>query len=167
MEGVKKLGTWMVWAFLATGCATSPTIPLVDCARDAALARGVKDGAGGRKASLSFLQTCTAETRVSAKAAYREGYASARPKKKEAAIEPIEEIEDDGADVATDTPAPPVTPVREPSAAVSWVCEIEANSRVFTGAGLSRDEALGAARATCGSHFQASYCTKADCKQNL
>lgn len=55
---------------------------------------------------------------------------------------------------------------RDPAAA-GWVCEVEARSKVFTGAGGTREEALGSARASCGSHFQASYCTKADCKQSL
>jgi hypothetical protein len=33
--------------------------------------------------------------------------------------------------------------------------------------GASREEALGSARSSCGSHLQASYCSKADCKQSL
>lgn len=58
-------------------------------------------------------------------------------------------------------------PEREP-ATISWACELEANAKVFTGVGLSRDEALHSARSTCGSHFQASYCTgKVDCKPLL
>jgi hypothetical protein len=43
---------------------------------------------------------------------------------------------------------------------------VEARSKVFTGTGGTRAEALGSARETCGSHFQASLCNKADCRQS-
>lgn len=153
---------------LVTGCAGTRQAAQVDCPRDFAMARGVKDATTGHKLSLSFLNSCTAESRADASAAYREGYASAHPKHKLVKDEPQVDTSDDEDTSPLDLSGPVVLPppVREPSA-VSWVCEVEANSRVFTGVGVTRDEALDSARATCGSHFQASYCTKSDCKQNM
>jgi hypothetical protein len=165
-------------ALLVSGCAATHPSALVDCPRDPALARGVRDGASGHRASTGFLHFCTPESRAAALSAYREGFAQSHPKVKKASLAPAdanakedaEDSDDETAGVAADpatAPALPLTPpVREPSA-ISWVCEVEANSRVFTGVGQSQDEAVRSARETCGSHFQASYCTKADCKQNM
>ncbi len=60
----------------------------------------------------------------------------------------------------------PKTMLRE-LAAQAWVCEVEANSKIFTGVGASQQAAVHSAQSTCGSHFQASYCHHAECRQNL
>jgi hypothetical protein len=152
-----------------SGCAAfHPTT--LECSRETARERGLKDGASGRRADSSFLKTCNADSRAPALGAYREGFETTRPKHKASREESDEE--DDAVEtlsvkpVAVPSALPAPRPVREPSA-LSWVCEVEANSKVFTGVGGTREEALGSARSTCGSHFQASYCTKADCKQSL
>jgi ribosomal protein L16/L10AE len=49
----------------------------------------------------------------------------------------------------------------------AWVCEVEASQKIFTGMGVSQEEASKAAHTTCASHLQASYCRKTECKENL
>lgn len=156
------------------GCAGVRHVTQAECPTEMAHARGLKDGGAGKKANISFLRSCTAETRALAVAAYREGYAFTRAKhkvgKEDSALEvaDVADEEEDSAGTEEEASAPLTmpTPVREPSA-VSWVCEVEAESKIFTGIGSTRDEAFASARSTCGSHFQASYCTKADCRQNM
>jgi hypothetical protein len=138
--------------------AQKASVPTQDCARDSSGARGSRDGKAGRLPDLSFLQYCaTAEARGQALQAYREAFEAARPKRakdhhEESLALPIGSL-------------PPVG--REPATPHNWVCEVEANSKVFTGSGPSKEEALGLARSTCVSHFQASNCADSECKQNL
>jgi len=158
----------MLCAVLLSSCAGTRQAILVDCDRDTSLTRGIKDGASGHKARFGFTRSCTPETRAIAVASYTEGFEASRPRRAHAAKE-LEEVapESEAEEVGTLDPTVPVpSTVRAPST-VAWECEIEANSKVFTGSGITRDEALGSARATCGSHFQAQYCTKSDCKQTL
>lgn len=147
-----------ICAAALNSCAKKPMLQ-DDCNRETGQARGLKDGRAARGPDLSFLQGCTDEARASSLAAYRESYEAARAKKVKG---------DEGEEVESAQPLKPpaILPGREP-AAESWVCEVEANSKVFTGTGLSREEALGLARGTCSSHFQASYCTESSCKKNL
>ncbi|MGZ3650350.1 MAG: hypothetical protein ACXVB9_21455 [Bdellovibrionota bacterium] len=154
-------------AVLLSSCAASRHVVLVECDRGTSLTRGIQDGASGHKARFGFTHSCTPETRALAVSAYTEGFEASRPRRahivKEEEVTPEAEAEE----VGTLDPAVPVpSTVRAPST-VQWECEIEANSKVFTGSGITRDEALGSARATCGSHYQAQYCTKSDCKQTL
>jgi hypothetical protein len=166
-------GVWMrVWGGLAigvsvllSGCASFTHSTLVDCTREAALSRGAKDGAAGRKIHLQFTRACTSATRELAAAAYREGFESSRPKRKPG-LTALKEIAEDEELADSESLLPLPSPMRAPSA-ISWVCEVEASSKVFTGVGITQTQALGSARANCGSHFQASYCTKSDCRQNM
>ena len=156
---------------LLSGCAGTMHSTHVECTREAALSRGLKDGAAGHKTHLEFARACTSATRELAVAAYHEGFESSRPKRKPGLSAAKDNTGAD--DLASDSDsedAPALlqlpSPVRAPSA-ISWVCEVEASSKVFTGVGGTQGEALGSARANCGSHFQASYCTKSDCRQNM
>ena len=170
-----KIALWMP---LLASCAAMRPSTLQNCSREAALAHGVKEGASSHKADLSFLPSCSPESRGAALAAYREGFKSGRSsrireKREPSAQETAEEGEEQSSGEA-EAPLDAATMAGlllpgslKEVAAVSWVCEVEAESKVFTGVGVTRDEALGSARATCGSHIQASNCTKADCKQNL
>jgi hypothetical protein len=148
---------------LLSGCAGITHSTLADCTREVALSRGMKDGAAGRKTYLQFTRSCTPATRDLAVAAYREGFELSRPKRKAGVTAQKEEVEDEE-QAESELLLP--SPVRAPSA-ISWVCEVEASSKVFTGVGVTQTQALGSARAHCGSHFQASYCTKSDCRQTL
>ncbi len=142
-----------------SACAGLRQSTAIDCSREASQSRGVKDGASGHGPQLSFLHSCSIESRSSAQFAYREGFEEGRAQR-----EPeFEKIESEIAFPLTNLDP---SPVRKP-AADSWVCEVEAQSKVFTGIGGTRDEALVSARSNCGSHFQASSCNKADCKQSF
>lgn len=160
---------------LLTSCAGARHSVQIECTREAALARGQADGAAGHKSHLSFTHSCTPETRELAVAAYKEGFQSARPKRKaalsaareEADTAEVAELEDENSDTQLALePLPSPAAARSPSA-LSWVCEVEASSKIFTGVGGTQTEALGSARANCGSHFQSSYCTKSDCRQAM
>lgn len=143
---------------LLTGCAITRHSATNPCSREGSLARGQKDAAMGRSQETVFLKTCSQELRPSAQAAYREGFEAARAKRALSGKDEEMLTEIDGIPVLDSSRAP---------ASPSWVCEVEANSKVFTGVGVSREEATGSAKASCGSHMQASYCEKADCKQNM
>ncbi|HEY8279459.1 MAG TPA: hypothetical protein VIH99_07550 [Bdellovibrionota bacterium] len=99
------------------------------------------------------MKYCTPSTRAPAIAAYHEGFESGRSRREKEKAEVGEGPHTDARE-------------RKP-ATLPWVCEVEASSKVFTGVGNTRDQALGSAMENCGSHFQASYCAEAECKQNL
>jgi hypothetical protein len=142
-------------------CALQHQVVVRDCARDQSYARGAREASQGRALDLGFSHSCSPASRVDAIAAYRDGYDSVKP-------HPAEETA--SAELATGENAPAsveASAVLRGPAATAWVCEVEANSKIFTGVGATRDEALGSAKSTCGSHFQASYCNKSDCKQSL
>ncbi len=150
-------GFALLLGFALYSCAGQKPILGSDCNREMGQARGVRDAKQGRDPDLSFLQSCQDEARSVAFTAYRESFESTKAKmEKEAkAVLPAPGLK-----------PPSVLPGRDP-AGDAWVCEVEANSKVFTGTGLSQEEALGLARSTCVSHFQASHCTEASCKKNL
>ncbi len=147
---------WMfaLSAFLFSGCAITRYSDAQPCSRENSLARGQKDAASGKNQEAAFLKSCGAETRAAAQVAYREGFENYRSKK---AAGKSELAEEEAAEL----------PVARAPANLSWICEVEANSKVFTGVGASQEEARGSAKASCGSHVQASYCEKADCKQAM
>jgi hypothetical protein len=146
-------------------CALQNQAELHECPRDSYFSRGAKDASLGRPLDLSFSPSCTSGSRVDAIAAYRDGFASQHPVL-------VMADQSEAAPAVPVGPAPAMDEAESPPAlrapaSPSWVCEVESNSKIFTGVGATREEALGSARATCGSHFQAAYCSKADCKQNL
>lgn len=135
-------------------CSAQNVVVLQECSREAGVARGARDGKAGRNADLSFLQNCSPENQSVASVAYREAFDAAKARRNK-----VESNELGSAAMAA--------PVGREPAGQRWVCEVEANSKVFTGTGISRDEALGSAKSTCVSHFQASNCTQSECKQSL
>lgn len=152
-------------ALFLAGCANNRPIAVEKCNRENSFTLGMRDGTSGRTPSYVFLNDCPPASRSSALSAYQEGFNAGRSRVKALKISPEQErFEENGANLRVGPL--PAEPVRQPSN-LSWVCEVEANSKIFTGVGLSREEALGSARATCGSHFEASYCEKADCKESL
>lgn len=138
-------------------CAKKPQLQ-AECSAEQGRARALKDVRSSRGPDLSFLQGCTDEARSAALSAYRESFEAAKARKGKGEAEPVTEAEA--------LKAPSVLPTRD-LAAEAWVCEIEANSKIFTGTGVSRDEALTLAKKTCGSHFASSYCTETSCKKTL
>lgn len=149
----------LAFALCATlySCAKKPQLQ-AECSAEQGRSRALKDVRSSRGPDLSFLQGCTDEARSAALSAYRESFETAKARKGKGEAE----VEDE----ATALKAPSILPAREP-AAEAWVCEIEANAKIFTGTGISRDEALMLAQKTCGSHFTASYCTESNCKKSL
>ena len=142
-------------------CAKKPLLQ-ADCSAEQGRSRALKDVRSARGPDLSFLQGCSDESRNAALSAYRDSFEAAKARKGKGEPE---------ADAEADTElealkAPSVLPAREP-ATEAWVCEIEANSKIFTGTGISRDEALMLAKKTCGSHFTSSYCTESNCKKSM
>ncbi len=151
----------LVWSFavcvaLYSCAAQKASSPQQDCTREMGAARGTKDGKAGKGPDLSFLQACVEESRAVSLSSYRDAFEAAKSKRVK------EEKEEEAAPVAAT-----LTPAGRQPAAQNWVCEVEANSKIFTGTGISKDEALGSAKSTCVSHFQPSNCTFAECKQNL
>lgn len=147
---------------LLSSCALTRQSSLPRCSRDASFSRGAKDGVSGHNFEQAFLRSCSPESRGAARLAYREGFGASHVRE-EGKIK-LEKIE------VTGEILPEIFSISSPlpeSASIAWVCEVEANSKIFTGVGGTRDEALGSARSTCGSHFRASYCQKSDCRQNL
>ena len=143
---------WAIAALLAfSSCASLQKQIAADCLPESGFSRGAKDSEEGLPLNFGFAQTCPSGSRAEVMAAYRDGY-NTQPESAKA----LEAVPGE----ATPSVLNPVKPS-------SWVCEVEANSKVFTGIGSTREEALGSARTNCGSHVQANYCTKADCKQNL
>lgn len=138
-------------------CAAQKPLSSSECTREYGQARGVKDGKSSRQPDLSFLQGCNDESRATALAAYRDSFEISKAKR---------DKEEEESPEAKALKPPSILPARDP-AGETWVCEVEASSKVFTGTGLSREEALGLARSTCVSHFQASYCTESSCKKDL
>lgn len=136
-------------------CAAQNVDLIPECSREAGLSRGARDAKAGRASDTGFLENCLPENRAAGIAAYREAFEAAAKTKR---------VKEDAESAITTAASLP--PSRKP-AAQSWVCEVEANSKIFTGSGASKAEALGAAKSTCVSHFQPSYCNESECKQNL
>jgi|GEM_PF-4468623 len=153
---MRLLWSLAVCAALYSCAAQKGPSPQQDCTREAGALRGAKDGKNGRNPDLSFLQSCVEESRHVSLSAYRDAYESAKNKRikeeREELVAPM---------------AGPLLPVGRQPAMQSWVCEVEAGSKIFTGTGISKDEALGSAKSTCVSHYQPSNCTTAECRQNL
>jgi hypothetical protein len=95
-------------------------------------------GAKDAEAGAAFLPLCKGD----GERAYREGYESRRKRRPSTASGRL-----------------PIFP--------AWVCEVEAESKVFTGVGASVEEARRSARDTCSTHFQASNCQQAECSHSL
>lgn len=130
--------------------------PQQDCTRESGNQRGLKDGKNGRSPDLSFLQGCVEESRNVSLAAYRDAYETAKNKR----------LKEEHEELSAPMDAAMLPAGRQP-ATQSWVCEVEAGSKIFTGTGISKDEALGSAKSTCVSHYQPANCTAAECRQNL
>jgi len=147
---------WSLAACLALySCAAQKaTLPQQDCTRELGMARGMKDGKAGKKPDFSFLQECFGEARNISLKAYKESFEGTKAKRnRDEETSPVDSV---------------LSPATREPANHNWVCEVEAYSKVFTGSGLSKEEALGSARSTCVSHFQASNCSDSDCRrQNL
>lgn len=117
--------------------------------------RGTRDGAAARQPQdLLFLDDCASGSSAAATQAYRDSFASARAKR-------MRELAD------AEAAAKAAAEAKARGAGAAWMCEVEASSKIFTGTGRSREEALGSARSTCGSHVEASYCSKAECKKTM
>lgn len=101
----------------------------------------------GETSDTSFIYLCPSALSEDLQAAYKEGQESVR------AREPVKRAP------ARVTANRRKTPL--------WVCEVEASQKVFTGVGPDLAEATEAAKTSCSSHFRASYCRKAECKQSL
>lgn len=127
------------------------------CTRDAAYMQGTRDASAGSSKEDEFQISCTVSTKDIARKAYREGFNATRAKHR--AKNKTSEF--DAEEALLDLPE-----TRTP-AGEEWICEVEASSKIFTGMGGNRDEALKSARSSCGSHLQASSCEKADCKKSL
>jgi hypothetical protein len=138
-------------------CVTAPVAELpAHCDPQKAFRRGVEDGEANTTLDAKFFQSCPDDQLPVIKKRYRNGYvlgkarAKARQKNGKA------------------TKAAPNEAVAKESSAPSWVCEVEASSKVFTGVGQSEAEALKGAQDTCGAHFQAKECSEnLDCRQSL
>ncbi len=137
-------------------CSHKPAAPSTDCSRELGQSRGIRDGKSGKSPEIAFFQTCSDDSRAAAVGAYRDAYETAR----------IKRSKEDAEAFLVPAAATLTAAGREP-AAQSWVCEVEAGSKIFTGTGISKDEALGSAKATCVSHNHPSSCDSAECKQNL
>lgn len=144
----RNLQAWGLLAALTlvfSGCASVRPEPDY-CQAKESYDRGARDAAQGLPANPDFIRFCK-DTQLGTLESYHNGYESQRR------IAPVA------------PPAPLARPVL--ARKNTWVCEVEASRKVFTGVGASQDEALRSAKDTCGSHFQASYCTQTECKQSL
>jgi hypothetical protein len=157
MRLVVRVGFLILLPTALFSCASKP-VQNMECSIELARKFALRDARNGERLDLSFLQGCSAETRSAALEAYKESYEAS--KRKRAKEKSAQSVGDESLS------APSIVPIREPEQE-SWVCEIEANAKIFTGTGLSRDEALSLAKKTCGSYFAASSCTESNCKKSL
>lgn len=145
---------WMLSALALVGCATSRVKDSSECARRTAFQRGVSDATMEKLVTYAPPKSCQGDARAQLFLSYHEGFESVRARRLAQGRGPAGTLRvKDGYGV--------------PSGKRSWVCEVEASQKIFTGEGLSRQEAVSAARNTCSSHFQSSYCRKAECKKSL
>ncbi len=130
-----------------SSCAAQPTSISVTpsiCDETKSLQKGKREAEAGQLPSLAAFKSCPAKEREAYHRAYRKGYESVKGNKEDTAAEKI-----------------------SLDAASSWVCEIEANSKVFTGVGFSQEEAMQSAKKTCGAHMQSSSCGSTECRTSL
>ncbi|MGE3262126.1 MAG: hypothetical protein AB7K68_10130 [Bacteriovoracia bacterium] len=134
------------------GCATNRPKENSDCTRRVAFQKGVNDATIGRTREVA--KACRAEVRAGLLQSYHEGFESVRSRRLGQGRGPTGRIR-----VVSSLPSALNNP--------TWVCEVEAAEKIFTGVGTSQEEASTAAHSTCSSHLQASYCRKTECKENL
>lgn len=156
---------------LAFGCASTRQKAAPVCNEYGAYARGQRDGLASRNLEMSYLNSCPLMIREVLRASYRSGFEVSRAAVKrnrdlEKQLPAEEEMEEEASVQPTAEELARLAPARDP-ASPSWICEVEASSKIFTGMGITREEALSSARSSCGSHLQASSCQNADCKQSL
>ena len=152
-----RFGALVLATSLLFSCVTTPVAELpAQCDPQKAFRRGVEDGESKPTLDAKFFQTCPDEQLSVIKKRYRNGYVLGKARAK-ARQKPGK--------AAKTTPSEMMA---KESSAPSWVCEVEASSKVFTGVGQSEAEALKGARDTCGAHFQAKECSEnLDCRQSL
>lgn len=141
-------------ALLLTSCAITRPKDNPECAESASFEKGASDAATGKAKEFYFPRVCPEDIHADLLQAYRDGYEAERTK------HPVLEARTLASTRVADGYAMPI-------AKSTWVCEVEASEKVFTGMGASKAEAAEAAHTTCSSHFQASYCGKTECKQSL
>lgn len=137
----------VIAVIVISGCAVQPTsvssIPAI-CDEAKSLQRGKREAEAGQLPSLAAFKSCPAKEREAYHRAYKKGYESVKGNSEALSVEKIS--------------------LNAPS---SWVCEIEANSKVFTGVGYSQEEAMQSAKKTCGAHMQSSSCGATECRSSL
>jgi hypothetical protein len=133
----------IIFSVFFASCATAPVrvSQSENCDAKKSYAKGKKDADMGMLPSTFLFRSCDSEQRKLALKAYKRGY-----------------------EARSETPALEEPENREENA---WVCEIEANAKVFTGVGISQEEAIQSARKTCGSHMQSSSCGSTECRKTL
>lgn len=149
---MKKVGAFAL-VLILSGCATAtkqtPVVETERCDRAAAYERGKMDASGERAMDGNFIRSCGKEGRAGILQAYKEGYESIQKSQESDVAKKV--ISDE---LQTRQAAP-----------TTWVCEIEANSKVFTGMGATRVEASNSAKTVCGNYFDASLCQASECKR--
>jgi len=148
MRTVGWLGLFLVLASCATTRPAEPDF----CQPQISFTKGKQDAQAGIPASAAFTRLCSPKSSPLALLRYREGYEQARLAKRQKSLANLELLSRE------------VEPLPEPT---TWVCEVEAAAKVFTGVGGSLEEATRSAKDTCGAHFQSSSCTQTECKQSL
>lgn len=143
-----RLIACLVASSSAFSCAAWRTQPRPECAEAHAFQRGVSDATTG--GALGLVESCPESDRARLQKSYRAGYESIQAHRlaERRAIAAVERT-------TTETAKP------------TWVCEVEASQKIFTGVGQSHDEAMRSARSNCGAHFQASSCQQAECSKKL
>jgi hypothetical protein len=128
---------------ILVSCASAPVrVSSSDgCDSKKSYTKGKKDAEQGLLPSIAAYRACGSEQRNLAIRAYKRGY---------------EALSENGALEETET-----------QEITAWVCEIEANAKVFTGVGISQEEAIQSAKKTCDSHMQSSSCGTTECRKNL
>lgn len=152
---MKKIGLIALGLSLSA-CATAPrpATPVISafCSKDASRERGFSDARDGTARDTAFLRLCASGERDAYLRAYRDGYEAGRRKAHEVARPELNN-------------SVPLPSLGRNLASPEWVCEVEASAKIFTGVGPTRSDADRSARETCGAHFQASYCSQSDCRQ--
>ncbi len=133
-----------------TSCASlGPTVSKSPsfCEEKKSYARGKRDAENGLMPAVAIYKSCNSEEKAAATQAYKRGFESVAA---ETSLSSSEK------EIKNSTPTPN-----------AWVCEIEANSKVFTGVGNSQEEAIRSAQNTCGAHLQSSSCGESECRSSL
>lgn len=144
---------------VVTSCARHPSVGRDEyslCENQKAFRLGVEDGEEGQQMRVTKLKDCGESAYPALAKRYRNGYelGKARAKaKREQTSTPVPMLEARKKDLDQ----PP-----------SWICEVEASSKIFTGVGQSEGGALKEAQDNCGAHFQAKECSESsECRQSL